>query len=374
MSSQPPVHSDVSLLAARFGALVEAVPDAMMLLNSEGCIALVNGSAEKMFGYPKSELLGKRVEALLPERCRNIQPAESGGRFTPSAPSSSELFGLRKDGSEIPIEISRKPVSTEEGTWETWVVRDLTECKRIRKELKEQSAAMESAKEEFHAFSYSISHDLRAPLRAIDGFATMLKRSLGENLSQETAHSVKRIQDNVTKMSALIEGLLDYSTLSWVALTKKTVQPADLAKNVFNELCVSQNGRVIDFMPGEMPPCKADVALLRRVFENLLSNALKFTRKQDRPVIRVGCSAEDGEQVYFVQDNGVGFDMEYSGKLFHVFQRLHSQSDFEGTGIGLAIVQRIAQRHGGRVWAEAQVDQGATFYFTLGGSMYGNSA
>lgn len=253
-------------------------------------------------------------------------------------------------------------------------MNDTNDRQRLERELREKTAALEAANEELQAFSHSISHDLRAPLRAMGSFASLLKKTLGPEISKDSAHALKRIEDNVSKMSQLIDGLLDYSSLSWVALTKKRVNTAELARNVFTELTGSAPERHIDFKVGELADCEADSSLLREVFTHLLSNALKFTRNREPAVIELGCRKENGGQIYFVRDNGVGFDMEYSGKLFRVFQRLHSPAEFEGTGVGLAIVQRIIQRHGGRTWAEGRVDQGAVFYFTLGDSGHGNSA
>jgi PAS domain S-box-containing protein len=362
----------------QFGVLLESVPDAIVMVDSAGRIALVNTHAEKLFGYGPGELLGKPLGALLPERFRTSHAEHAGDYFArprrrPMG-AGIELFGLRKDGSEFPAEISLSPVQTESGAWAMSAIRDITDRKRIERELKEKNAALEAANQELQAFAYSVSHDLRAPWRAMGGFAGMLKKSLGPDLPPETGHAVKRIQDNVAKMSKLIDGLLDFSSLTWMALTKKTVNVTELAQSVFNELTLSSAGRRVDFKLEPLPACRADAILLRQVFANLLSNALKFTRERDPAVIRAGFRRENGEHVYFVQDNGAGFDMEYAGKLFRVFQRLHSPSEFEGTGVGLAIVQRIVQRHGGRVWAESEVDRGATFYFTLGEATHGNSA
>ena len=369
--------TEIPLLEIPFNTALEAMPEACLLANPQGGIAWCNQRAEALLGYSRSELIGKAVDALLLEPVPNARAGHTGGILSSlsyqAERTASELAVLRKDGSAFPAEICVSPMPTEAGVWMLATIRDITAWKRLEQQLHERSAALEAAHQEFHAFSHSISHDLRAPLRAIDGFALMLKKSLGENLGKQPEHALKRIQDNVAKMSRLIEDLLDFSTLAWIALTKKPLNPAALAQNVFNELAAFPEGRRVDFQIGALPACEADAALLRRVFANLFSNSLKFARDRNPAVIRVGCHAEKSGDVFFVQDNGVGFDMEYSDKLFQVFQRLHSPSEFEGTGMGLAIVRRIVQRHGGRVWAEAQVDRGATFYFTLGESAYGHS-
>jgi PAS domain S-box-containing protein len=350
-------------LGAKIGALLEILPEAIIVVDSTGHIVLASDAAEQLFGYSRGDLSGKALDALLPPRFRGAHAFEG-----------TELFGFRKDHSEFPIEITRQSLETEEGTFELSLIRDLTERKRLEQELEKKSAALETARKEFQSFSYSVSHDLRAPLRAVDGFANLLKKSLGENISKDSAHSLARVHENVTKMSKLIEGLLDFSTLSWVAMTKKTLNPADIVQKSHAGLALANQERKIEFSIGELPACDADPMLLRRLFDSLLANALKFTRKCDTAVIRVGCLEENGERIYFVQDNGVGFDMEYASRLFQLFQHLHSASDFEGTGIGLAIAQRIVQRHGGRIWAHGEVDRGATFYFTLEEPGYGHSA
>jgi PAS domain S-box-containing protein len=377
-SHKLPAAAEIGLLQAKFGSVLESVPEAIVMINSEGRIVFANQHAEKLFGYAPGELPGLSTEILLPGRFRSSFTGRIQNCFAhshePSIGAGLELFGARKEGSEFPAEFSLNPVRTEDGAWATTAIRDITHWKHLQEELKVKSTALEAANQELQAFSYSISHDLRAPLRAMDGFANMLKKSLGPDLSKESEHSLKRIQDNVTKMSRLIEGLLDFSTLTWVALTKRHLNLVETAQKTFDELTRVAAHRRVDFAIGKMPDCKADAMLLRQVFTHLLSNALKFTRDRDPAVIRIGCHDQNGEIVYFVQDNGAGFDMEYADKLFQVFQRLHSPSEFEGTGVGLAIVQRIVQRHGGRIWAEAKTDQGATFNFTLGETSHGHTA
>lgn len=370
--------SDTASLKEKFGRLLESVPDAVIIVNAEGLIVLANSQTQELFGYQPGELHGKPADVLMPECFRKAHAAHQRDFFAHplrrAMGAGLDLIASRKDGSEFPADISLNPVEIEGATLVMSAIRDITDRKRIEKELQTKNAALEAANKELQAFSYSISHDLRAPLRAMSGFAGNLKKSLGLQPSAETEHALNRIQENVVKMSKLIDGLLDFSSLSWMALTRKPVDARELAQAVFDELKSTAGERSVQFDLGKIPSCKADPVLLRQVFANLLSNALKYTRDRDPAVVRIGCRKENGEQVYFVQDNGAGFDMEYAGKLFRVFQRLHSPSEFEGTGVGLAIVHRIVQRHGGRIWGQGEVDRGATFYFTLGESNHGNSA
>jgi light-regulated signal transduction histidine kinase (bacteriophytochrome) len=226
---------------------------------------------------------------------------------------------------------------------------------------------LEAANKELEAFSYSISHDLRAPLRAIDGFVRMLQEDYAAQLPIKARQKLERIHESATRMGQLIDGLLTFSRFSRQPLNKQNVSPATIVKRVLEELRNGQDGRNVTISIADLPDCPADPLLLQQVFVNLLSNALKYSRQREPPVIEIGWRDEQGQCVYFVRDNGAGFDMQYAGRLFGVFQRLHRRTEFEGIGVGLSIVQRIIQRHGGRIWAEAEVDKGATFYFTLPG-------
>jgi light-regulated signal transduction histidine kinase (bacteriophytochrome) len=210
-----------------------------------------------------------------------------------------------------------------------------------------------------------VSHDLRAPLRAIDGFTRVLLKDHAEALNPKGLHYLERVRAGSRQMSQLIDDLLAFSRLSRQPLNRQTVDPAALVRQILNELRVDQAEAPVEITLADLPACEADAALLKQVFVNLLSNALKYSARRPTAVIEVGCKNESGQVVYFVKDNGVGFDMQFADKLFVVFQRLHSAEDYEGTGVGLAIAHHVIARHGGHIWAEAAVDQGATFFFTL---------
>jgi len=237
----------------------------------------------------------------------------------------------------------------------------------LEQRVKDRTVELAAANQELESFAYSISHDLIAPLRAIDGFSCILQEDRSSVLTADGRHCLEVVRNNTQQMGALINHLLDFSRLSRQPLKTQPVMPEKIIREVLGELKDEQKGREVDVRVGDLPPCQADPIMLRQVYANLISNALKFTRRREQAVIEIGCQEQGGESVYFVKDNGAGFDMKYAGKIFTVFQRLHKAEEYEGTGVGLANVKQIVRRHGGRVWIEAAPDKGATVYFTLSG-------
>jgi signal transduction histidine kinase len=252
----------------------------------------------------------------------------------------------------------------------TWLRRH--EAESANRTLREQVAAVERAEraarrsnEELRTFTYSVSHDLRAPVRHVESFSRLLAEEIGSGLSESGRHYLMRIQDGTRQMGQLIDDLLNLSRVGRQALTRQETDLTDLVKGVLADLDQDMRGREIEVRVGHLPSVSCDPGLMKLVFSNLLSNAIKFTRPRAHALIEIDVSASDGEVILFVRDNGVGFDMQYADRLFSVFERFHSPREFEGTGIGLATVRRIVERHGGRIWAESEVDKGTTFYFSI---------
>ncbi len=325
-------------------------------------------------GYAAEPLVGKLEVEVLPESAGRL--AEIKRPVLESGASVRREVAIREAGETRYYDMTIEPRRDAEGEiiGIMCAAVDITESRRIQEEieklnrnLERQKTELEMANRELESFSYSVSHDLRAPLATIDGFSRLLSTEYAEQLSEQGQQFLRLIRENAVAMQRLIDDLLAFSRSARQALKKEDVAPGDIVAQVLEELRGSYAGRQVEIVVGEMPAFAADPGLLKQVYLNLLSNAIKFTRKREVARIEIGCAPCDGEEesAYFVKDNGVGFDSEHADRLFGVFQRLHSEDDYEGTGVGLAIVERIVKRHGGRVWADAAVGQGATFYFTL---------
>jgi PAS domain S-box-containing protein len=354
-----------------------SMPDALVIVNAEGKIISSNAHTAKLFGYTELELQGESMALLVPERVRQTQRQYYANFFLDRGSRlpelTLELCGLRKDGSEFPIEISTRPLAAEKGLLVTSAIRDITDRKQVEKqinelnkELKDRAAELETANKELEAFSYSVSHDLRSPLQNIDSFSQILVEEYANRLDSDGRDYVQRLRGSCQHMEEIIDALLALSNMTRHELMPENCDLASMAKGIAEELKQKDPDRLVDWVIADGLNVEGDAGLLRVVLENLLGNAWKFTAKQPRARIEFGALPQsNGARTYFVRDDGAGFDMARAEHLFSPFKRLHDQAQFRGTGIGLATVQRVIQRHRGKIWAEGAVDHGATFCFTL---------
>jgi len=360
-------------------SLLEASLDPLVTISREGKITDVNEATEKVTGVSRDRLIGSDFSNYFtqPEKARqgyeqvfargSVRDYALAIRHASDSVTdvlyNATLF--RSEGGEI------------EGVFAA--ARDVTDRKRAEEEVRrlneeleqrviQRTAQLEAANKELEAFTYSVSHDLRAPLRHISGFSKILTEEYGSTLAPEAQHHLRRIQEGTRRMGLLVDDLLNLGRVGRHEVRLQVTGLNSVVNEVVAELKAECEGRQVEWKIGSLPFVECDPALMKQVFQNLLSNAVKFTRPRSPAIIEVGQKDQEGTPVLFVRDNGVGFNMKYSEKLFGVFQRLHRPEDFEGTGVGLATVQRIIQKHGGRIWAEAELDKGATFYFTLGAS------
>ncbi len=359
-------------------ALLSAIPTPVFYKDREGRYLGCNRAFSEIMGVAPEEIKGKTVFELWPSEYAAVYHDKDLELMNNPARQVYEFKVRDKDGLERPV-IYVKDVFRDENDQVAGIVGaflDITERKQAEEEIRQlnqeleqrvfdRTAQLEAANKELEAFAYSVSHDLRAPLRHIDGFLELLQERMAGTLDERSRHYMANIADSARRMGALIDDLLAFSRMGRYELSKIPVDLAGLVQEIIQEFAPEMQGRTIRWNIADLPTVTGDRAMLRLALVNLLSNALKFTRGRPQVDIEIGCQMGKKETTIFIRDNGVGFDMAYADKLFGVFQRLHRADEFEGTGIGLANVRRIITRHGGRVWAEGKVDQGATFYFAL---------
>jgi PAS domain S-box-containing protein len=356
----------------KFSKAFQASPAAISIATlPDGRWIEINEALAKMIGYSSEELIGHTsVELGLVDagsRAKILEAIHTHGTVR-----NVEIQLHTKSKQIVDVLVSIEQIELNGQACALSIQYDITELKRALREvqrlnddLEQRQVALLAANQELESFAYSVSHDLRAPLRAIDGFSEILAKNYGAALPDEAHHYLRRVREGAQRMGRLIDDLLFFSRFTRQPLDKHPTSIQETIQQVLDELQGQMEGREIEIALGELPECQADPNMLKQVIANLLDNAIKYTRNRETAHIEIGSRQQEGQTVYFIKDNGVGFDMRFADKLFGVFQRLHRTEDFEGTGIGLATVQRIIQRHGGRIWAESELEQGATFYFTL---------
>jgi len=361
----------------RYRSLVELSPDALFV-EIQDRVVFINSAGVKLLGAASpAQLVGSPVQKLIhpddwAEASERLCTVRTEGRSVPFL----EQRMRQLDGTFVDVEIADAPLVYAGQQAAQVIAHDIRERKRAEEEIRslntdleqrvrERTVELEAANKELEAFSYSVSHDLRAPLRHIEGFVEILTANSSTTLDEESQRHLETIAESAKQMGRLIDDLLTFSRSARAELTKAKTDLSSLVRAAIRDLAQESRDRDIHWSIEHLPEVEADHALLRQVLLNLLGNALKYTRTRKQTRIQVGSSENETEHIIFVRDNGVGFDMRYAHKLFGVFQRLHRAADFEGTGVGLANVRRIIHRHGGRCWAEAELNKGATFYFSL---------
>ena len=366
----------------RYRTLVEHAPEAIVVLDLDaGCFDDANRNAERLFGMTRKELLCVGPSEVSP-------PYQPDGRPSSEAAAAEIARAVRHEtprfewihrnakGQEIPCEVSLVRLPSSGRNLLRGSIVDISERKQAEEEIhklnlelelrvKERTAQLEAANRDLESFTYSVSHDLRAPLRHMDGLSRILVEEYSPQLSAEAKQHLERVRGATRQMGQLVDDLLNLARVGRGSLRIVNTDLNELVAETIVSLEAGARRRAVDWRVGRLSPVKCDPGLMRQVFFNLLSNALKYTRRREETVIEIGEIRNQGEPVIFVRDNGVGFDMKHADKLFRVFQRLHGEEEFEGTGAGLAIVQRILQKHGGAIRAESCPENGATFFFTV---------
>ncbi|MGP0090267.1 MAG: sensor histidine kinase [Xanthobacteraceae bacterium] len=352
----------------RFRLVVEACPSGMIMTDAGGKIVLVNAEAERLFGYGREELYGKSIDVLVPKSVRfaHMKHREDFLR-APEARRMGvgrDLYGVRKNGTQIPVEIGLNPINTGDGLMILSAITDITERKRSIQSLAARTDELQRSNADLEQFAYVASHDLQEPLRVVSMYTELLAEHLNGSLDEKAKKYMRYSVDGARHMQRLIKDLLAYARVGSQGSVPVPINSDSVVQSVLDTLkpAIDEAGATIVCDP--LPIVSADTAQLAQVFQNLIGNALKF-RGEHAPHIHIGAEHSDGKWVFRVKDNGIGIDKEYSDRLFQMFQRLHERGRYEGSGIGLAIAKKIVERHGGRIWFDSEPEDGATFYFTM---------
>ncbi|MGE3465533.1 MAG: PAS domain S-box protein [Pyrinomonadaceae bacterium] len=366
------------VLRERLAAIVKSSDDAIISTELGGVVTTWNSAAEKMFGYSAQDILGKPLSLLIPKDRGDEERKILDLILRGETLSHFETVRIGKNRKLIDVSVTISPIKNDDGKiiGASKIARNISELKRAVKEIRklntqleqrvsDRTAQLQAVNDELESFSYSVSHDLRAPLRHINGFSGALLEDYADKLDDVGKDYLKQVREASQEMAQLIDDVLQLARVTRTEIVSETVDLSEIANAIVEDLRLAKPKRrvTVDIKAGLKT--RGDKRLLQILLTNVIGNAWKFTSKTQDARITFGEEQDDGKTVYFVCDNGVGFDMQFSDKLFGAFQRLHGADEFEGTGIGLATVQRIINRHGGRVWAEGAVDVGATFYFTM---------
>jgi len=375
----PTVEAQLRRSEMQLSAVFETTTEAILTVDADQCIVMANPAAAQLFGYPRVRLIGAPLDMLLPsdvvEAHAGMVSAFALGRDTPRAMAPFRVVrGRHADGRELPLEASIARAQVGEELLLTVVARDISERQRQEQAMRDLNESLESRvaerteelarkNRELESFSYMVSHDLQAPVRAVRGYAMALNDSAAQGAAPDQATLIERIMRNADRMAAMIEALLQLSRIGRTRPNRVAMDLGALAREVVQEAQAAHPAARVDVLP--LPRVNADPVLMRQLLANLVSNALKYSSKEAQPEVEIGARPCDGGHEIYVRDNGAGFDPQYAGKLFDAFQRLHNEREFPGIGIGLAICRSIVERHGGSIRAESAPGQGATFTIVL---------
>jgi PAS domain S-box-containing protein len=355
---------------AQIETLLQNAPNAVIVIDEQGLVKKWNKKSELIFGWSAEEVMNKFMHNLImPERY--IQAHQKGIHHFlhtgegPVLNKTIEISAVRKNKEEFPIELSISAVKSQGKFLFIAFISDISQRRKAEEEIKRINENLADSVKALESFTYSVSHDLRAPLRAIHGYVNILKNDYSATIDEHGQAMMNSVVSNSKKMGQLIDDLLALSRLERVALTKTEVNVNELVASVIADLSFGTTDQKTQFIVNPLPVAVGDHNLIVQVYTNLISNAIKYSSLKENPVVEIGATKENDTLVYFVKDNGSGFDMKFYNKLFGVFQRLHDEREFEGNGIGLSIVKQIVTRHKGNVWATSEPGKGATFYFTL---------